>query len=334
MRYLLSIAFLLFSFTAQAVGTRFEDGVDAYQNQDYLQAFAIFLPLAESGNVDAQLSVGTMYDRGQGVEQDSQEALKWYRLAAGQGDEIAKSLIKTMFSSAQGATDYHDDQDTLKDSHGIDNTLEALEGASPVLGTATREETVNQILNKSRLALLNPAEKKQSATIDHPEPLFTQQTYQKIKHWIENSMLYIAEFIGFLLVCFTLFYLFKQRKPQKNKPIFYSYVEETSEDEHKIEEEITQPAIVEEIVENVVHEEPIVFPHQEIDPVPTDFVAEENETEEIDEKEIVEKERLFEYCYNHHAYDEKKLSENPIVKIQRRRYKGSFMEYCYEECYH
>ena len=52
MRYLMFFAFLLLSFISHAADTRFEEGVDAYQNNSYQQAFAIFLPLAQAGNVD------------------------------------------------------------------------------------------------------------------------------------------------------------------------------------------------------------------------------------------------------------------------------------------
>ena len=37
---------------------------------------------AEKGNVVAQNNLGVMYEKGQGVEQDDKEAVKWYRKAA------------------------------------------------------------------------------------------------------------------------------------------------------------------------------------------------------------------------------------------------------------
>ena len=39
-----------------------------------------FRPLAERGNVMAQISLGYMYDKGLGVAQDYTEAAKWYRM--------------------------------------------------------------------------------------------------------------------------------------------------------------------------------------------------------------------------------------------------------------
>jgi TPR repeat protein len=38
-----------------------------------------------AGNVPAQYSLGLAYEKGKGVPQDYQEAVKWYRIAAAQG---------------------------------------------------------------------------------------------------------------------------------------------------------------------------------------------------------------------------------------------------------
>ena len=48
---------------------------------------------AEQGDPHAQVSLGDMYDLGMGVPQDSQEAMKWYRLAAEQGDPRAQTKL-------------------------------------------------------------------------------------------------------------------------------------------------------------------------------------------------------------------------------------------------
>ena len=57
-----------------------EVGRDAYLRGDYVAALREFRPLAERGNVMAQISLGYMYDKGLGVAQDYTEAAKWYRM--------------------------------------------------------------------------------------------------------------------------------------------------------------------------------------------------------------------------------------------------------------
>jgi Sel1 repeat len=322
MRYLMFFAFLLLSFISHAADTRFEKGVDAYQNNSYQQAFALFLPLAQAGNVDAQLSVGTMYDRGQGVEQDSQEALKWYQLAAGQGDNIAKSLVKTMFNSAEGATKYEDNQNPNElDTPPVN--INSIDLISPAL---SREEMLNQILNQSRLSVLISPEKTASS-IEKPEKsLFSLATYHKIEHWIKNSFIYIAEFIGVLIFGFALFYVLKHKKTAHKSPIFFSLIEDD------VTEEIVENSISDDVPEiNVIEE--ISTVHFEAEPVQKSGIVEQV-ANEVEEKKTLEKDTLFEYCYNNNAYDEEKPNKKIITKIQRRRYKSSVMEYCYEECYH
>lgn len=324
MRYLIFIAFLLLSFISHATDSRFEEGVEAYQNNNYQQAFAIFLPLAQAGNVDAQLSVGTMYDRGQGVEKDPQEALKWYKIAADQGDNIAKSLLKTMFNSTEGTTEYQDDQK----AHGTDNTPDPINSIELISPTLSREETLNQILNQSRLSVLTLPEKNSSSVAATETSFFSSATYHKIEHWIRNSLIYIVEFIGFLVFCFVLFHALKRKKSVNKTPVFYNYAED------ELDEEVVEEPLLEEVAENAVHEEILPTVYFESEPIQKPQPLENvDEAAEEDEKAL-EKETLFEYCYNNNAYDEEKLSENPITKIQRRRYKGSIMEYCYEECYH
>jgi TPR repeat protein len=59
-----------------------EDGKTAYLANDYTRAFEILKPLAEQGDADAQITLGIMYDYGQGVPRDDAIATEWYRKAA------------------------------------------------------------------------------------------------------------------------------------------------------------------------------------------------------------------------------------------------------------
>jgi hypothetical protein len=63
-----------------------EDWQAAYNRGDYATALRLIKPLATQGNADAQTNLGFMYDTGLGVPKDDKEAVKWYRLAAAQGN--------------------------------------------------------------------------------------------------------------------------------------------------------------------------------------------------------------------------------------------------------
>ena len=49
--------------------------------------------LAEQGEAHAQYNLGVMYDYGEGVPENNAEAIKWYRLAAEQGNANAQSHL-------------------------------------------------------------------------------------------------------------------------------------------------------------------------------------------------------------------------------------------------
>jgi hypothetical protein len=48
---------------------------------------------ANEGHVGAQYLVGRMYEKGEGVKKDSNEAMKWYGLAAAQGNQSAQQAL-------------------------------------------------------------------------------------------------------------------------------------------------------------------------------------------------------------------------------------------------
>src|ERR1700712_5272155 len=82
----------------------FEDGVDAYQNQQFTRALELWLPLAEQGHRAAQFNVAVLYEKSQGVEQDYVQAARWYGAAAQQGDLEAQYALGMLYESGNGVT--------------------------------------------------------------------------------------------------------------------------------------------------------------------------------------------------------------------------------------
>jgi hypothetical protein len=63
-----------------AIGDMFYHGTNV--SQSYEEAAKWFRLAAEQGNTDAQYMLGTLYDGGLGVKQSCEEALKWYNLSS------------------------------------------------------------------------------------------------------------------------------------------------------------------------------------------------------------------------------------------------------------
>lgn len=62
----------------------------AFQRGQYLTAFQIALPLAEKGDTAAQTLIAELYEQGFGIAQDTNEAAKWYEIAAKSGNREAQ----------------------------------------------------------------------------------------------------------------------------------------------------------------------------------------------------------------------------------------------------
>jgi TPR repeat protein len=81
-------------------------GMSAYAAQDKRLAFATWRNVAGRGNPDAQLRVGLLYERGEGVGQDMIEAYRWLKLAANQGHPSASaelSIVSAQLAPAERA---------------------------------------------------------------------------------------------------------------------------------------------------------------------------------------------------------------------------------------
>ena len=72
------------------------------QPQDHAEALKWFRLAAEQGDAGAQYNLGVSYDQSQGVPQDYAEALKWYRLSAEQGNADATHNLGGMYAEGNG----------------------------------------------------------------------------------------------------------------------------------------------------------------------------------------------------------------------------------------
>jgi len=96
------IAWCILFAAASAWAGPFEDGVKAYDEGKFETALTIWLPLAEQGLVAAQMSLGVLYEKGEGVGQDYAEAARWYLKAAEQGHAEAQLNVAMLYEQGIG----------------------------------------------------------------------------------------------------------------------------------------------------------------------------------------------------------------------------------------
>ncbi len=81
----------------------YEEGLKAFESEDYDRAYRIWQPLADSGDPVAQYSLGKLFERGGGaVRQDFAQAARWYRVAAEQGIAAAQNNLALMHAQGRG----------------------------------------------------------------------------------------------------------------------------------------------------------------------------------------------------------------------------------------
>ena len=78
------------------------DGVAAFHARAYDRALAVFRPLAEAGDPQAQAWLGALYAAGAGLPASLPKAFEWYRRAAEQGHGPAATNVGAMLAMGQG----------------------------------------------------------------------------------------------------------------------------------------------------------------------------------------------------------------------------------------
>lgn len=102
MRRILFAVLLVVADATGAAADSFEDGRSAYERGDYPQVMNLWHPLAAQGDAPAQFNLSLLYDKGEGAQQDAQEAVKWSRKAAEQGHGWAQNNLGVTYDVGQG----------------------------------------------------------------------------------------------------------------------------------------------------------------------------------------------------------------------------------------
>ena len=93
---------LSMAFGTAAANSALEAARDLMEADRYTEAMAALLPLARSGNADAEELIGVMYAMGLGVERDDVRAFEWYLRASLKGHPGAQSGIGWYYEIGRG----------------------------------------------------------------------------------------------------------------------------------------------------------------------------------------------------------------------------------------
>jgi tetratricopeptide (TPR) repeat protein len=80
----------------------FSKGKAAYDAKNWNEAMRFYRLAAEEGNATAMAGISGMYHQGAGVKQDFTESLRWARMAAEKGDQFAMGMVGVQYASGEG----------------------------------------------------------------------------------------------------------------------------------------------------------------------------------------------------------------------------------------
>lgn len=104
------VAQFLLALPASADNT-LSRGIAALEAGKSQEAFAIFKPLADAGNAEAQLRLALMYYNGHGVKENESQAVELLRRSAKSGNVEAMYQLGNVFTFGQQAAGMVDDPD-------------------------------------------------------------------------------------------------------------------------------------------------------------------------------------------------------------------------------
>ena len=100
-----SIVFVfLFGLVGSVFAQEFQRGMDASQSGDWETALKEWKALAAQGDSTAQRHLGVMYESGEGVPQDVEQAVMWQREAAEQIHLLAALNLGVTYYYGEGVT--------------------------------------------------------------------------------------------------------------------------------------------------------------------------------------------------------------------------------------
>ncbi len=80
------------------------EGLSFYDDGDVVRALSVLTSLADNGDSHAQQVLGVMYENGQGVNKNPQQAFKWYMLSAEAGNASAQYHLARLYEAGSGVS--------------------------------------------------------------------------------------------------------------------------------------------------------------------------------------------------------------------------------------
>lgn len=161
----------------------------AYDRADYKTALQVWLPTAETGDVEAQVNVGEIFERGLGGEPNYEAAVIWYQKAAEKGNARAQFNLGALYEQGHGvAKDKVQALNWYRKAWGLDADSVIYQSAANLAQEDLRKQLQKNLDEKtSKINLLNSQIKTlQANAAKAGANKEMEQQLAELKSWIKN----------------------------------------------------------------------------------------------------------------------------------------------------
>lgn len=160
----------------------------AYDRADYKTALHVWMPAAEAGDVEAQVNVGEIFERGLGGEPNYEAAIIWYKKAAEKGNSRAQFNLGALYEQGLGVPkDKVQALNWYRQAWGMDADSVIYQSAATSAQEDLRKQLQKTMDEKSmKINLLNNQIKTLQASAAKGANTQTEQELAELKSWVKN----------------------------------------------------------------------------------------------------------------------------------------------------
>lgn len=101
LKLFLPLLFVCAESHAGTINDEFKRGLSAAKSGNFAEAVDIWKPLAKAGHSNAQYMLGYSYERGKGLNQDTDIAFVWYKLSASSGNYKGQYALASLYAISE-----------------------------------------------------------------------------------------------------------------------------------------------------------------------------------------------------------------------------------------
>lgn len=160
----------------------------AYDRANYKTALQVWMPSAEQGNLEAQVNVGEIFERGLGGQPNYEAALIWYQKAAEQGNARAQFNLGTLYEQGLGVPkDKIMALNWYRKAWGLPSDNVIFQSAAQDAQQQLREQLQKNLDEKNKqISLLSSQIQGLQARLKKANDEKTQRELADLKKWVDG----------------------------------------------------------------------------------------------------------------------------------------------------